>query len=192
MNISEEIKESISVKEKLLNDLNLLKKISELSDSCLKSIKAGGKIIFAGNGGSFADSQHLTAEFVSRLRFDRSPLPSIALGTNSSTMSAIGNDYGYDNVFKRELIALGCANDIFIPITTSGNSLNIILAIEQAKKMNIKTVVLTGKNGGKVKSLTNCICVPSNRTERVQESHILIGHIICGVVEESYFNKNKT
>ena len=192
MNISEEIKESISVKEKLLNDSNLLKKISELSDSCLKSIKAGGKIIFAGNGGSFADSQHLTAEFVSRLRFDRSPLPSIALGTNSSTMSAIGNDYGYDNVFKRELIALGCANDVFIPITTSGNSLNIILAIEQAKKMNIKTVVLTGQNGGKVKSLTNCICVPSNRTERVQESHILIGHIICGVVEESYFNKNKT
>ena len=192
MNISEEIKESISVKEKLLNDLNLLKRISELSDSCLKSIKAGGKIIFAGNGGSFADSQHLTAEFVSRLRFDRSPLPSIALGTNSSTMSAIGNDYGYDNVFKRELIALGCEKDVFIPITTSGNSLNIILAIEQAKKMNIKTVVLTGKNGGKVKSLTNCICVPSNRTERVQESHILIGHIICGIVEESYFNKNKT
>lgn len=191
MNISEEIKESILVKTNLLNDKKLIIVIEKLANLCLESIKNGGKIIFAGNGGSFADSQHLTAEFVSRLRFDRSPLSSVALGTNSSTMSAIGNDYGYENVFKRELIALGNERDIFIPISTSGNSLNIILAIEEAKKMNIKTVVLTGKNGGKIKSISECICVPSDRTERIQESHILIGHLICGIVEENYFKKSK-
>ena len=189
MNIKQEIKESILVKENLLKDEKFINQVKELADLCLDSIKNGGKIIFAGNGGSFADSQHLTAEFVSRLRFDRSPLPSVALGTNSSTMSAIGNDYGYDNVFKRELIALGNERDIFIPITTSGNSLNIIHAVEEAKKMNIKTIVLTGKYGGKIKSISKCICIPSERTERIQESHILVGHIICGLVEENYFKK---
>ncbi|MAU63810.1 MAG: phosphoheptose isomerase [Flavobacteriaceae bacterium] len=190
MNIKEEIKESIFVKENLLNDKKLINQIEELANLCLESIKNGGKIIFAGNGGSFADSQHLTAEFVSRLRFDRSPLASVALGTNSSTMSAIGNDYGYDNVFKRELIALGSERDIFIPITTSGNSLNIILAIEEAKKIGIKTIVLTGNEGGKAKSISECIIVPSLRTERVQECHILIGHIVCGLVEEKIFKNS--
>ena len=104
-------------------------------------------------------------------------------------MSAIGNDYGYDNIFKRELIALGSERDIFIPITTSGNSLNIILAIEEAKKLGIKTIVLAGNEGGKVKSISECIIVPSLRTERIQECHILIGHIVCGLVEEKFFKK---
>ena len=189
MDIINEIKESIKVKEKLLLDSEIVKKINDLAEDCLESIKSGGKIIFAGNGGSFADSQHLTAEFVSRLRFDRSPLPSLALGTNSSSMSAIGNDYGYENVFRREIIALGSKEDIFIPITTSGNSSNIIFAIEEAKKNGIKTVVLTGNGGGKVKSITDCIIVPSSRTERIQECHILIGHIVCGIVEKKFLEK---
>jgi len=190
MDILEEIKESIKVKEDLLNDLNIQTQIKNLANLCLESIKNGGKIIFAGNGGSFADSQHLTAEFVSRLRFDRSPLSSLALGTNSSNMSAIGNDYGYDNVFKRELIALGTDKDVFIPISTSGNSPNILLAIKEANEMNIKTIALTGENGGKVKLISECICVPSKRTERIQEVHILIGHIVCGLVEENFFKIN--
>ena len=132
--ILNEINKSIEVKRLVLANDEIISKVDKLVNDCLESIKSGGKIIFAGNGGSFADSQHLTAEFVSRLRFDRSPLPSIALGTNSSSMSAIGNDYGYENVFKREIISLGSKDDIFIPITTSGNSLNIILAIEEARK----------------------------------------------------------
>ena len=161
--------------------------IEKLVDDCLISLKSGGKIIFCGNGGSFADSQHLAAEFVSRLRFDRSPLASIALGTNSSNMSAIGNDYGYDQVFKREIIALGCKKDIFIPISTSGNSFNVIEAIKEANQIGIKTIAFTGGNGGKISNICECIIVPSNSTEKIQEVHIMLGHILCYLIESNFF-----
>lgn len=189
MTIKEQIQASIDVKKLMIEDLKIQEQIEKLINWCYDSLKNGGKIIFAGNGGSFADAQHLTAEFISRLQFDRAPLASLALGTNSSCMSAIGNDYGYDQVFARELIAICCEKDIFIPITTSGNSPNILEAVIQAKKLNIKTMGLTGSTGGKLISSCECICVSSLRTERIQEAHILIGHIVCSSVENLYFKK---
>jgi D-sedoheptulose 7-phosphate isomerase len=167
--IQEEIKKSIDVKIAVLNSELIVNQVQNLVKDCIESLTKGGKIIFCGNGGSFADSQHLAAEFISRLRFDRSPLASVALGTNSSNMSAIGNDYGYDQVFKREIIALGNPNDIFIPISTSGNSPNVIEAINAAKEKKIKTIAFTGGTGGEMSSLCECIIVPSSSTEKIQE-----------------------
>ncbi|EMY69502.1 SIS domain-containing protein [Leptospira vanthielii] len=183
------VQSSIDVKKAIYQSDSILKQIAELADLCLQSLKSGGKVIFAGNGGSFADSQHLAAEFISRLRFDRDPLSAVALGTNSSSTTAIGNDYGYDQVFVRELKAIAQPNDVYIPITTSGNSANILATIDTAKSKNLKIVGLTGETGGKLKELVECICVPSKRTERIQESHIMIGHIVCGLVEDGYFLK---
>lgn len=185
--IKDEIQKSILVKRDIIKNAKLLSEIENLTNEILKSIKNGGKIIFCGNGGSFADSQHLAAEFVSRLRFDRAPLPSIALGTNNSNISAIANDYGYEEVFSREIISLGNEKDIFIPISTSGNSLNILKSIESAKEKNIKVIGLSGKDGGKMKTMCDVILVPSKSTEKIQESHIMIGHIICAIVEQEYF-----
>tara|TARA_B100000945_G_C20418514_1_gene616457 strand:+ start:1624 stop:2214 length:591 start_codon:yes stop_codon:yes gene_type:complete len=188
--IEDIISSSISVKKDLLSSDECLDMIEDLAKSCLKSLRDGGKVIFAGNGGSFGDAQHISAEFTSRFLFDRDPLASIALGTNSSSMSAIGNDYGYEFVFSRELSALGNAIDTFIPITTSGNSPNILEAIKVANKKNIKTIGLTGSNDGKINKMCKCVAVPSKDTGRIQECHILIGHIVCGLVEKSYFQKD--
>ena len=185
--IKSEIEASIDVKKILFNDTLVLTKILDLSNRCIDALKNGGKIIFCGNGGSFADAQHISAEFTSRFLFDRPGLASIALGTNSSSMTAIGNDYGYRNVFSREIESIGNSNDILIAITTSGNSLNVIEALKAAKKKKIYSVVLTGKSNGKLPNGIDLINVPSSITARIQESHILIGHIICGMVEESIY-----
>jgi D-sedoheptulose 7-phosphate isomerase len=185
--IINEIEKSIEVKTNVLNDNKIIEQLSSLVNNCIQSLNSGGKIIFCGNGGSFADSQHLAAEFISRLRFDRAPLASIALGTNSSNMSAIGNDYGYDQVFKREILALGNSNDIFIPISTSGNSSNVIDAINAAKEKGIKTVAFTGGTGGKLSNICECIIVPSSSTEKIQEVHIMLGHILCYLIENNFF-----
>ena len=187
--IRKEIQNSIDVKIKLLNNLKIISQLETLVNDCLNSLQKGGKIIFCGNGGSFADSQHLAAEFVSRLRFDRAPLASIALGTNASNMSAIANDYGYDQVFKREILALGNKNDIFIPISTSGNSPNVIEAIKCAKEKEIYTISFTGGSGGLTKGLCDAIIVPSESTEKIQEVHIMFGHIICYLIEKKMFKK---
>jgi D-sedoheptulose 7-phosphate isomerase len=185
--IKKEIEKSIEVKTSVLNNNLIIEQLNSLVNNCIQSLKSGGKIIFCGNGGSFADSQHLAAEFISRLRFDRAPLASIALGTNSSNMSAIGNDYGYDQVFKREILALGNSNDIFIPISTSGNSANVIDAINAAKEKGIKIVAFTGGTGGKMANICECILVPSSSTEKIQEVHIMLGHIICYLIENKMF-----
>lgn len=187
--IKKEIRESISVKQDLFNSNDELKKIHSLTEICINALRNKKKIIFCGNGGSFADSQHLTAEFVSRLRFDRNPLPAIALGTNSSNLSAISNDYGYENIFSRELFALGNPGDVFIPISTSGNSANIVEAIKEAIRIELNVYGLTGKNGGEMSKLCNTINVPSSITEKIQESHIMIGHILCYLIENQFFNK---
>lgn len=185
--IQAEIKASIAVKEATLQDAGLLAQLEELIETCLTSLQQGGKIIFCGNGGSFADAQHLSAEFTSRFLFDRAPLPSLALGTNNSAISAIGNDYGYEFVFSRELQSIASEKDVFVGISTSGNSPNVIAAVEVAKGMNVPTYVLTGKTGGKLKAMCNCLCIPSPDTARIQECHILLGHILCGQVEKRYF-----
>jgi D-sedoheptulose 7-phosphate isomerase len=189
--IRAEINKSIEVKQEVLKNSEIISQIEKLVNDCITSLKSGGKVIFCGNGGSFADSQHLAAEFVSRLRFDRSPLASVALGTNSSNMSAIGNDYGYDQVFKREILALGSNNDIFIPISTSGNSTNVIEAIKAANDMGIKTIAFTGGNGGKIAEICDCVVVPSCSTEKIQEVHIMLGHILCYLIESEMFNNSK-
>lgn len=185
--IKAEIQNSISVKKAILEDASLLEQINRLVSSTYAVLKNSGKVIFAGNGGSFADAQHLSAEFTSRFLFDRSPLASVALGTNSSAMSAIGNDYGYEHVFAREFEAIARPTDIFIPISTSGNSANIIAAVKKAKEVGVQTFAFTGHTGGQLKSLCECLCMPSSETARIQEAHILVGHIFCGLVERFYF-----
>lgn len=181
------IQASIDTKENLLSNEILLQKIFELAEKCTSAIESGGKIIFCGNGGSFADAQHLSAEFTSRFLFDRPGLPSLALGTNSSAMTAIGNDYGYENVFAREIQSIATTEDVIIAITTSGNSKNILKALQVAKEMDIPVFVLTGAGRGMLNNDTETLNVPSTDTARIQECHILIGHIICGIVEESIF-----
>lgn len=185
--ITNQIAASISVKQLLLNDDFLLANISRLTEAAVQSLRSGGKIIFAGNGGSFADAQHLSAEFISRFMFDRAPLASLVLGANNSAISAIGNDYGYDQVFARELEGISSSRDIFIPISTSGNSLNILVAAKRAHELGLSTFGFTGVGGGKLASICTCICVPSDVTARIQECHIMLGHIFCGLVEDKYF-----
>lgn len=187
--IKAQIRASIAVKEAVLADEELLGQVHQLAQACLASLRAGGKIIFAGNGGSFADAQHLSAEFTSRFLFDRAPLASLALATNNSAISAIGNDYGYEQIFARELQAIAKPEDVFIPISTSGNSANILAAVSVAKELGIATVAWTGAGGGRLGQMCDCICIPSSETARIQECHILIGHIVCGLVEHEYFRK---
>ena len=190
--IKSQIKESIIVKEQLLNSPSVISVIDEVSEECIKIFKNSGKILLAGNGGSAADSQHISAEFVSRFYFDRPGLPSIALTTDTSALLAIGNDYGFEKVFSRQIEALGNKGDMFIGISTSGNSKNVINALIAANKKGLTTVGLIGKNGGEMEGLcTFCIKVPSDQTPRIQEAHILIGHIICAIVEDTIFGHLK-
>jgi D-sedoheptulose 7-phosphate isomerase len=195
MNATDDIRrqftESIAAKTAALSDDRLLAQLQSLIDRCVAALRKGNKVIFAGNGGSFADAQHLSAEFTSRFLFDRAPLPSVALGTNSSAMSAIGNDYGYEQVFARELEGIAQSGDVFIAISTSGNSPNILAAVDAGQRLGITTVALTGRSGGKMAQRCECLCVPATDTARVQEVHILMGHILCGNVEAEYFSGSK-
>ncbi|MEK6954529.1 MAG: D-sedoheptulose 7-phosphate isomerase [Candidatus Micrarchaeota archaeon] len=150
----------------------------------VKSYKSGGKMILCGNGGSAADSQHIAAEMVGKFNRDRRAFPALALSTDTSVLTAVGNDFGFEHVFERQIEANGNKGDVLIAITTSGNSKNILLAAKIAKRMGIQVVGLTGNTGGALKSLSDvCICVPSDLTPRIQELHIAIGHILCGELE---------
>lgn len=189
VDIRQQIEASVAVKQAILADATLIDQMENLASSCLRALRAGGKIIFAGNGGSFADAQHLSAELTSRFRFDRAPLASLALGTNSSAMSAIGNDYGYDQVFARELLSVAKPEDVFIAISTSGNSPNILDAVDVAKRLPIFVIGLTGQSGGGLRQKCECICIPSTETARIQECHILLGHILCGLIEARYLSR---
>lgn len=182
------ISDSISVKQELLLDSNLLNKLAILIEKIVEVYGRGNKVIFAGNGGSAADAQHFAAEFVSRFEFDRPGLPSLSLSTDTSMITAIGNDYGYDNLFKRQLEAQGKPGDVFIGITTSGKSRNILSAFQTCKDLSIYSVALCGV-GGLLEEKVDCLLrVPSSHTPRVQECHTLIGHIICGEVERLLFS----
>lgn len=189
--VKSEIQASIDTKTKMMADNVLMEQVFELAQQCTAILRAGGKVIFCGNGGSFADAQHLSAEFTSRFLFDRPGLPSLALGTNSSAMTAIGNDYGFKYIFAREIEAIATSDDMLIAITTSGNSDNILKAIEAAKNKNIPSVVLTGSGRGKLADNVNVLHIPSAQTARIQECHILIGHIVCGLVEKLIFSSIK-
>lgn len=188
--IKEHFEDSIAVKTKILNDEKLLELIKKVALETAKAYKEGKKTLLAGNGGSAADAQHIAGEFVSRFYFDRPGIPSIALTTDTSILTAIGNDYGYEKLFARQVQAQGVEGDIFIGISTSGNSANIVEALKVCREKGIISVGLTGESGGKMNGMCDyCIKVPSDKTPRIQESHILIGHIICAIVEEELFGK---
>ncbi|EAI4216212.1 TPA: D-sedoheptulose 7-phosphate isomerase [Campylobacter jejuni] len=188
--IKEHFQESILVKEQILKDENLITLIKNASLEVIKAYKNGNKTLLAGNGGSAADAQHIAGEFVSRFYFDRPGIASIALTTDTSILTAIGNDYGYENLFARQVQAQGVKGDVFIGISTSGNSKNILKALELCKQKEIISIGLSGASGGAMNELCDyCIKVPSTCTPRIQEAHILIGHIICAIVEEELFGK---
>ena len=178
-------KESIRVKTEAFK--NNADKIIQTVDEILKTIHSGGKILFFGNGGSAADSQHAAAEFIGRFQKERRSLPAMALTTDSSILTALGNDYGYDIVFSRQIEGLGKKGDIAFGISTSGNSKNVIEGIKKAKEMGLKTITLTGCDGGNLAPLSDInINVPSTVTARIQESHICIYHTICELVESRF------
>ncbi|EHY7560096.1 D-sedoheptulose 7-phosphate isomerase [Campylobacter jejuni] len=182
--------DSILVKEQILKDENLITLIKNASLEVIKAYKNNNKTLLAGNGGSAADAQHIAGEFVSRFYFDRPGIASIALTTDTSVLTAIGNDYGYENLFARQVQAQGVKGDVFIGISTSGNSKNILKALELCKQKEIISIGLSGASGGAMNELCDyCIKVPSTCTPRIQEAHILIGHIICAIVEEELFGK---
>ncbi|OEW88287.1 phosphoheptose isomerase [Campylobacter jejuni] len=188
--IKEHFQESILVKEQILKDEGLITLIKNASLEIIKAYKNGNKTLLAGNGGSAADAQHIAGEFVSRFYFDRPGIASIALTTDTSVLTAIGNDYGYENLFARQVQAQGVKGDVFIGISTSGNSKNILKALELCKQKGIISIGLSGASGGAMNELCDyCIKVPSTCTPRIQEAHILIGHIICAIVEEELFGK---
>jgi D-sedoheptulose 7-phosphate isomerase len=186
--IQSHIASSIKVKEDILNSPDLLSIIQKACTLVTTAYKSRNKTLIAGNGGSAADAQHIAGEFVSRFYFDRPGLPSIALTTDTSILTAIGNDYGYERLFARQVQTHGLPGDVFIGISTSGNSPNVIEAFKACKEKGVITIGLTGANGGKMDDMCDiCIKVPSLETPRIQEAHILIGHIICCVVEEAMF-----
>jgi D-sedoheptulose 7-phosphate isomerase len=188
--VSRSIESSIAVKERLLNSIEVVSTIAKVSEILVDSIARGNKVLLFGNGGSAADAQHIAAEFVGRFAFDRPALPALALSVNTSCVTAIGNDYGFDVIFSRQMEALGRAGDVAIGISTSGNSQNVLTTMSVAKSLELHTVGLTGCTGGKLRDATDyCICVPSNETPRIQECHILIGHIISELVEQIIFHE---
>jgi len=186
--IKEQIKKSYETKQSIYNDENLLLEIEKVVKLSIKLYNKKNKLILAGNGGSASDAQHISAELVGRYNFDRPSLPALALTTDTSALTAIGNDYGYDKIFSRQLEGMGQKGDIFIGISTSGNSLNIIEAFITAKEKGITTIALTGRDGGEMAKMADiALVVPSNSTPRIQESHILIGHILCDLIEQEIF-----
>ena len=186
--VLDRIQRSIDVKQALLLDATFRELVAQAAMRIVKSLRAGGKVLFFGNGGSAADAQHLAAEFTGRYLKERRALPALALHGNSSAVTAIGNDYGFDLVFARQMEALGKEGDVAVGISTSGNSRNVLRALEVAKARGIYTVALTGASGGLMKKLADCtLCIPSEETPRIQECHILTGHIICEIAEEMLF-----
>ena len=185
--ITKLINESIETKKLLLNNTTCINKIKKLIDLCISSIKNNGKIIFAGNGGSFADAQHISAELVGRYKKERKGLPAIAFTTDTSIITAVANDMGYNKIFERQISALANENDILFGISTSGESLSVINAVKVGKKMNVKSISLTGMQNNTLSSISDIsLQVPSNSVNHIQELHILVGHFICEMIDKSY------
>jgi D-sedoheptulose 7-phosphate isomerase len=190
--VADRIRESVAVKQALLQNEEFLALVAEVARAIVESLRRCGTVFFFGNGGSAGDAQHLAAELVGRYLRERRGLAGLALTTNTSCLTAIANDYGYDSVFARQLQAMGSAGDIAIGISTSGNSANVLRAAEAAREKGMITVGMTGMDGGKLKSLVDyCLCVTADHTARIQEAHILIGHILCEIVEEELFDEGR-
>ncbi|MDD4202414.1 MAG: D-sedoheptulose 7-phosphate isomerase [Candidatus Omnitrophica bacterium] len=185
--IKEYIKASIDVKTKLLNSPEVIKSIKDVVQAIKECFEKGGKLLVFGNGGSASDAQHMVAEFVARFKKERKALPAIALTTNTSTITALANDYTYDIVFKRQIEAFADSNDVVLGISTSGTAKSVIEGLKQARSQNAKTIALTGKDGGELPKVSDIsIIVPSDITACIQESHIMIIHLICEIVEANY------
>jgi len=188
--IRKSIKSSIDAQQKLLGDSKVIAEIVKVCGVIVAAFQQGNKVLLFGNGGSAADAQHIAADFVGRFAFNRTALAAMALGVNGSSLTAIGNDYGFERIFARQIEALGRTGDVAVGISTSGNSANVLQGLAMAKRKGLLTVALTGKTGGKLKSfesVDNCICAPADETPRIQECHILIGHVICEMVEQELF-----
>lgn len=188
--IQESIRDSIRLKETVLTSCLLLELLERVSQETIQVLRSGGKVLLCGNGGSAADAQHLAAEFVSRFRFDRPALAAVALNCNASVLTGVGNDYAYDQVFKRQVEALGQPGDMLWAFSSTGNSENICLAMEAARARGMRTVGFLGGSGGIcLKMADDAILVPSTDTPRVQECHIMMGHILCDCVEQAIFGE---
>ena len=186
--IKEVLKASIGVKLLVLNDPHIILNVNRAATICIEAFRNKNKVLFCGNGGSAADAQHLAAEFSGRFYKDRPPLPSEALHVNTSYLTAVGNDYGFDQVYSRLIKGSGATGDILFGLSTSGNSINIIKAFEAAKALGMTCVALTGETGGNIAALADILInVPSKDTPRMQECHITLGHIICEIVETALF-----
>ncbi len=186
--IKDLIQASIDTKQQLLADENIIRTINTIVDVVVNAFKQGKRVYFCGNGGSAADAQHLAAEFSGRFYINRKALPAEALHCNTSYLTAVGNDYSYDVIYARLIDGIGMEGDVLIGLSTSGNSINILKAFETAREKKIITIGFTGARGGELKILSDhLVNVPSTDTPRIQESHILVGHIVCQLVEQNYF-----
>ena len=191
-NILKQLAETQGVVDAMLSDQTLIARIEAVAVACIASLKAGNKLLFMGNGGSAADAQHLAGEMVSRFAFDRPGLPAFALTTDTSVLTAIGNDYGYEKLFARQVEAVGKTGDVLFGFSTSGKSPNILLALEKARAMGLITVGMTGNRGEAITRMVDfSIEIPSPSTPKIQEGHIVSGHIICGLIEEAMFSPPK-
>lgn len=183
--IRENIQESIMTKERLLRDEALIGTIEQVAQTCICAYLRGNKLLICGNGGSASDALHMAGELVGRYQMERRGIAAIVLNANPTVMTAIANDYEYENIFSKQVAALGKEGDVLIGISTSGNSANVINALQEAKKQNIHTIGLTGFTGGKIKLVADCLLnVPSENTPRIQEMHILLIHTLCGLIEK--------
>lgn len=188
--IQQQLRESYEIKQKLLEDAQTIAMTEKVAQKCIDTYRQGNKTLIAGNGGSAGDAQHMAAELSGRFNFERPGIPAISLTANTSTLTAIANDYGYEHIFSRQVQADGVSGDLFFGISTSGRSPNILKAVETCQRKGIASVGLTGMSGNALAEICDyCIMVPSCSTPRIQECHILIIHIICSVVEESLFGK---
>ena len=181
------IEQSIEVKQLMLKDVEFLTRVVEVGNVIVAAVRRGNRVIFAGNGGSAADAQHLAAEFVSRFEFDRPGLPALSLSTDTSMITAIGNDYGFELIFRRQLEAQSRPGDVFVGITTSGKSKNVLAAFARCKDLGVISVAMAGINGDLDGKVDYTLRVPSRSTARIQESHITLGHMLCAQVELAMF-----
>jgi D-sedoheptulose 7-phosphate isomerase len=190
--IAASIAASISVKQSMLRDASLLRQIAEAARIITQTMRAGRRLLLVGNGGSAADAQHIAAEFVGRYLKERRALPALALSVNSSAVTAIGNDYGFENIFARQVEAFARAGDVLLAISTSGNSRNVVRAVLKAEEMEVTSIAMTGADGGMLRSTAAlCLCMPSGDTPRIQEGHILTGHAIAEIVEQELFDQSE-
>jgi D-sedoheptulose 7-phosphate isomerase len=191
--VAEHFRRSRETMSRAADDVNLRARIHEIADAITAAFRGGHKLLIAGNGGSAADAQHIAGEFLSRLNFDRNPLPAIALTTDSSVLTAIGNDYGFDRTFERQVRGLGQPGDVFIAISTSGRSANVIAALKAAREAGLTTVGFTGsRDNGLMQPLCDhCLAAPAEETTLIQQIHIVAAHAICGLVETNMFPRSE-